>query len=347
MRGMTVSKENGAVSVVVAFMMVALLGFAAISIDVGRLYWEKSQLQAGADNAALSIANACATDMGSDDCKDPVGTAAEIAGFSANEGSSGVDEDKTKVTPGRVTVMTTADEIPDKDSVGLWFANIWGFDEALVNATSVAAWGGPTGGTFAFPLAFSECALHEFIAANAASSGKSWLKYKDDADQLPCSSIYHAANIVPGGWGYLDPTKDVSGTSDGTCVLTLDLTVKTVYEGSSGNSIPSNACKTKLQDWVNEADANGYAEVYFPIFSKATGTGGGEFTIQGIAAFRIYAWKLSGGGTPDTFKDSSYPGCSGNCRGIYGEFVRILEEDELTGGGGTDLGVTRPPSLIE
>lgn len=345
MRGIMVPKERGAVSVVAALMVVVLLGFAAISIDVGRLYWEKSQLQAGADNAALSIANACATDMESADCADPVGTAEEIAGFSANEGTSSVKY--ADVTPGQVSVMTAADEIAESDSVGLWFANIWDYNEALVNATSVATWGGPTGGSFAFPLAFSECALHEFIAANAASSGKSWLKYKDDADQLPCSSIYHAANIVPGGWGYLDPTKDVSGTSDGTCVLTLDLTIKTVYHGSSGNSIPSNACKTKLEDWVSEANAIGYAEVYFPVFSKATGTGGGEFTIQGIAAFRIYAWKLSGGGTPDTFEASAYPGCFGDCRGIYGEFVRMLDEDELTGGGGTDLGVTRPPSLIE
>ncbi|RAX48159.1 hypothetical protein DQ353_16340 [Arthrobacter sp. AQ5-05] len=343
MRGMTVSKESGAVSVVVAFMMIALLGFAAISIDVGRLYWEKSQLQAGADNAALSIANACAADMASEDCTDPVGTAEEIAGFSANEGTSGVKY--ATVIPGRASVMTAADDIADSDSVGLWFANIWGFDDTLVNAISVATWGGPTGGTFAFPLAFSECALHEFIATNAASSGKSWLKYKGDSPT--CGSIYHAANIVPGGWGYLDPTKDVSGTTDGACVLTLDLTVKTVYEGSSGNSIPSNACKTKLDDWIIEANTNGYAEVYFPIFSKVTGTGGGNYTIQGIAAFRIYAWKLSGGGTPDTFKDSAYPGCSGNCRGIYGEFVRMMDEDELTGGGGQDLGVTRPPSLIE
>ncbi|MDR7357597.1 TadE/TadG family type IV pilus assembly protein [Paeniglutamicibacter sulfureus] len=336
-------------SVVVAFMMIALLGFAAISIDVGRLYWEKAQLQTGADNAALSIANACATDMRSADCEDPVGTAEEIAGLSANEGSSGVEY--ANVIPGQVSVMTTADEIPENDSVGLWFANIWGFDETLVNATSIATWGGPMGGTFAFPLAFSECALHEFIATNAASSGKSWLKYKDQADQLPCSSNYHAANPVPGGWGYLDPTTDVSGTLDGACVLTLDLTVKTIYDGSEGSSIPgtpSTECKTKLDDWVIEAKANGYAEVYFPIFSKVTGTGGGKFTIQGIAAFRIYAWKFSGGSKEsENFELSSYPGCSDPCRGIYGEFVRLLDEDELTGGGGTDLGVTRPPSLSE
>ena len=332
--------ERGASAIIVAILMVALLGFAAISIDVGRIYWERAQLQNGADAAALSIALDCSKGK----CAAGEATAPEFANNNANDTHTEIKH-ITYPSPGTVRVETGALSAAGEKSLGLTFARVFGFDETQVNAYSVAAWGGPTGGTFAFPLAFSECALHEFIATNAASSGKSWLKFKGDSPS--CISIYHAAGIVPGGWGYLDPNADAAGTSDGACVLTLDLTVKTVYDGKEGSSIPGTACKAKLGDWISEANANGYAEVYFPVFSEFTGTGGGKFTIQGIAAFRIYAWKLSGGGTPDTHKDSSYPGCSGSCRGVYGEFVRMMDKDELTGGGGQDLGVTRPPSLIE
>lgn len=343
--------ERGATSVMVALLMVALLGFAAISIDVGKLYWEKAQLQNAADAGALALAGICGkdeSDVGG--CSNASGVPLELAVASSNDALSLVSNSVDKLA-NTATVSTRSSETgATPNSVSLWFAQALGFDEAAIGARATAAWGGPTGGAFAFPLAFSECALHEFIATSAAASGKSWLKYKDDDDQLPCSSIYHAANIVPGGWGYLNPEADAPGASDGACVLTLDLTDTTVYEGSAGNSIPGSGseCKAKLDGWVGEAEANGYAEVYFPIFSKVTTPpGGGNYTIQGIAAFRVYAWKLSGGGTPETFEADSYPGCSGNCRGVYGEFVRMLDEDELTGGGGRNLGVTRPPSLSD
>ena len=40
--------------------MVVLLGFAAISIDVARLYSERAQLQNGSDSVALMLAQICA-----------------------------------------------------------------------------------------------------------------------------------------------------------------------------------------------------------------------------------------------------------------------------------------------
>ena len=72
MRGLTMSgnkvkifprvsdKERGAAAVLVAFSMVVLLGFAALAVDVGAMYAEKTQLQNGADATALAIAGDCA-----------------------------------------------------------------------------------------------------------------------------------------------------------------------------------------------------------------------------------------------------------------------------------------------
>lgn len=52
--------EGGQVAVIVALMFTVLLGFTALSIDVGRYYAERRYLQDGADAAALACARAYA-----------------------------------------------------------------------------------------------------------------------------------------------------------------------------------------------------------------------------------------------------------------------------------------------
>ncbi len=42
--------------------MVALLGFAALAVDVGMLYAERTQLRNGSDAAAIAVAQKCAKD---------------------------------------------------------------------------------------------------------------------------------------------------------------------------------------------------------------------------------------------------------------------------------------------
>ena len=56
--------ERGAVATIVAMLLGfgVVLGFAAVSIDVGSLMWERRQVQNGADAAALAMAKTCAVD---------------------------------------------------------------------------------------------------------------------------------------------------------------------------------------------------------------------------------------------------------------------------------------------
>ena len=56
-------RERGAVSVLIAILMVSLLGFTALAVDVGMLYAERTQLRNGADAAALAIAQKCARNI--------------------------------------------------------------------------------------------------------------------------------------------------------------------------------------------------------------------------------------------------------------------------------------------
>ena len=53
--------DRGAIAVTVALSLTALLAVLAFVVDVGLLYFEKAELQNGADSAALAVAQECAT----------------------------------------------------------------------------------------------------------------------------------------------------------------------------------------------------------------------------------------------------------------------------------------------
>lgn len=82
-RTFRVRRDQGAVATLVAMLLAGgvLLGFAALAIDVGRLYLEREELQSGADAAALAVAKACAKH--SDDCAS-LGKTADLAQTYAN-----------------------------------------------------------------------------------------------------------------------------------------------------------------------------------------------------------------------------------------------------------------------
>ena len=56
MRRMIRRNERGGVAVWVALSIIPLLVVVGLVADVGMLYWEKGQLQNGADSAALAVA---------------------------------------------------------------------------------------------------------------------------------------------------------------------------------------------------------------------------------------------------------------------------------------------------
>lgn len=64
------ARRRGVVAVQIALFMVAIAGFAALTIDVGRMYSAKSDLQRAADAAALAGASSYLTDAGLTDTHD-------------------------------------------------------------------------------------------------------------------------------------------------------------------------------------------------------------------------------------------------------------------------------------
>lgn len=117
-----IKQQDGNALVLVAIMMVVLIGFAAIAIDTGRLYFEKSNLQKDLDAAVLAGAQDLVISQ-----SHAVATAIEIAGKNG--------------------IVLTADDIETGDNFieinkttnkDLTFARVLGFDNSNVFALARA-----------------------------------------------------------------------------------------------------------------------------------------------------------------------------------------------------------------
>lgn len=150
--------ERGAVAVIVALLMVVLPGFTAIVIDVAAMYWEKAQLQNGADAAALGIAQQCAAG----ECGDISTTATTLAGLNANDGKASAIP---AVAGDSVTVTTSTLTAGGENELAHLFAPVLGIDSSEIGARATAGWGSPSSGPAILPMAISHCNFPLGLAA--------------------------------------------------------------------------------------------------------------------------------------------------------------------------------------
>ncbi|TDL41377.1 pilus assembly protein TadG-related protein [Arthrobacter nitrophenolicus] len=312
--------EKGAVSVIVALLLVTLLGFTAIAVDVGVIYSERAQLQSGADASAIALAQKCARDAADAQCSTTSTLAGSLANQNALDGMSKVHSIQLDKTARTVSVTTSAKETGGKDnSVSLFFANAIGIPSKEVGARSSAAWGSPKAGRTAFPLAFSICQVKDNIGGALQLLQEHGKNANADCNYGPSGAA------VQGGFGWL--VQDA-----GKCGGTIDLAVS---EGGSdpGNNAPGN-CSTELNRWASEMAAGRDVIVLLPVFDKVTGTGAGAiYGMVSFAAFKVTGWKFSGDSTlPYTYQNrastttgvTSATECRGECRGIIGKFVKYV-----------------------
>ncbi|MDP9986199.1 hypothetical protein J2S98_001352 [Arthrobacter oryzae] len=311
--------QRGAISVIVAIVMVVLLGSAAIAVDVGVLYSEHAQLQNGADAAAIGVAQKCARDSSDTLCTTST-LAATLANQNALDGSSNVRSIALETTNRKVVVNTTAAEKgAPPDSVSLFFADVLGVPTAKVGAKSSAVWGSPKAGTTAFPLAFSICQVKGYV------DGAIQL-LQDHGQNANASCNYGPSGAaVAGGYGWLKQ-------DTGKCGATIDLAVS---EGGSdpGNNAPGN-CDATLNKWGADITAGRKVIVLLPVYNQITGTGNGAiYSLISFAAFDVTGWRFSGGtGLPYEFQSTKSTAtgvttatqCTGNCRGVIGRFVTYV-----------------------
>ncbi len=322
MRRLTQDKtnENGAVSVIVAILMVTLLGFVAIAVDVGVIYSERAQLQNGADASAIALAQKCARNAADPVCSTTSPLATSLANQNALDGMSKVHTIELDTTARKVSVTNSAKEAGGTDnSVSLFFADVLGVPNKEVGARASAIWGSPKAGRTAFPLAFSICQVKDNIGGSLQLLQEHGKNANADCNYGPSGAA------VQGGFGWL--VQDA-----GKCGGTIDLAVS---EGGSdpGNNAPGN-CTTELNRWASDITAGRDVIVLLPVFNKVTGTGAGAiYGLVSFAAFKVTGWKFSGGtGLPYEFRSekSTTTGvttateCKGECRGVIGSFVKYV-----------------------
>lgn len=308
--------ERGGISILVALVMVVLLGFAALAIDVGKLYSERAQLQNGADAAALMIAQKCARANGAPDadCDEASPLAPVLARGNATDGKSGIKSVALNKDNRTVSVTAGAQEAGSApNSVSLLFARVLGLPSAEVAASSSVTWGSPVQGTSPFPLAFSICQVSGMVG------GAVQLVQNHTANANTDCALGPAGKTVPGGFAWVVQ-------SSGQCGALVDLVVN--QSGSdTGNNGPSN-CNAVLAGWAAKLATSREVVVLLPVYEDVSGTGSGaSYDLLAFAAFSVTGWKFTGvdqlplvyNNTPATG-----PQCKGDCRGIIGKFVKYV-----------------------
>lgn len=307
--------ERGAVAVLFALTITVLLGCAAFAIDLGRLSYEKGQLQTGADAAALAVARDCLT-KGTPACTlTAPATAQSYANLNQTSGLAGI-KPPVFPAPGSVKITTFAKN-SGGDGVEMTFAKFLGINNVQVSATATAAWGGPSAGVIVLPFVISECRfnLSGAIQVIQLDSGPS------------CTSSNGTGQTVPGGFGWLDP-------DPGKCSLFVTLAKATI--SSSPGIGTATLCKLVFEAQQNKT-------VLLPIYDSVAGSGtSGTYHIKGFAAFELLGYNLTGlPGWNDTGTLPGYPICTGSCKGLIGKFVRSVILEASWTGGGPDMGAGR------
>ena len=317
-------RERGASAVIVAFLMVLLLGFAALAVDVGAMYAEKAQLQNGADSAALAVAGSCARGA----CGDSTTTASFFARNNANDGNSGA----VVSFPGAATVRVEANARPagsSTDGFNLFFARALGFDSTQIAASAEASWGPPSGGS-TLPWTVSECVFKRYLSptqlADLNATGNFTgdpipthilLRYDENAPDYPGCAAQNG--YEPGGFGWLT-------TSSG---CSTDISIGSTVIGQPGNHFPNAAACNSVLATIMDQPA------LIPLFNSAVGNGSNAtYTLVGFAAFQVTGYKF--GGPSVTHLDPAAPSCTGNCRGLQGYFSRFVSLEEGMSGS-TDI----------
>jgi Flp pilus assembly protein TadG len=305
MRGLTPpgNDERGGVAVIVAIAMVVLLGFAAISIDVARLYSERAQLQNGSDAAALMIAQKCAKSLTDPQCSTTSTGAADLANKNALDSLANVKSIALNKVGRTVSVTAGAQESGKAPNVvSSLFARFFGIASTTVSAQSGVEWGTPSKGIVAIPLAIAACKFNLAVGTSAAP------------EQVIDMGV--GCGSVPGGFGWINDT-------DTKCSVSISAGQSSNsgiwFTSDTGASAPTVCAASDLAKMNDQT-------VLFPLYDVATGTGSsGKYYVKGFAAFHVtgyhfatVSWSLNGS-TPNNKA----------IRGYFVKFVSLNQALEL------------------
>ncbi len=306
-----------------AVMSVVIFGFAALVIDMGRIYVERNALQNGADAAALAIASDCAEGHcgGS---YDEFAVADMYADANSGDDTATVLDVQINPSLREVTVTVGTEEPGGANAMDMLFASMVGAEDVTVSASATVQWGAP-GSLISFPLTMSKC---------------EWTEYGElgFADTSPQGYLHRAAAVRE---GELPPTAGYQYRAQSVTIYFHGAT--TCHDSSSGQDLPGgfgwldadgNECAVKLHKGGNAAvdpgsspargcDASDVAGMLgtvqiLPVFDGYTGQGNnGEYQVSGFGSLYVTGYNFGGQFKEDSLIDGQLP-CNGNQRCIQG-----------------------------
>ena len=318
------NEEDGAVVLLFGVMTIFLFVAVALVANVGRSYYERRELQNGADAAAIAVAFDCARAVSDPltvaNCTEPVAETslvnAELVNDNAWDDESTVDDVDINLLAGKVTVDTLSAE-GGEDSIQLMLERD---DEDLsrkqVVASATAAWGAASTAE-GLPVVIPQCAFNAL--------GTPALRFPEDGP-FPNSSPWilppHPTWIIlneaqppmctdepdhpPGSHGWLN-----GDSPGGACMVFLAVgqtnlgtasgkdPACNIFDGISGAGAQAEAFKNHIFN-----TNNGVWKV--PIIAEGTGGGGwASYKVAGWAAMKVTGWYFN-----NTFK---YPSTLSKC----------------------------------
>lgn len=190
------SSERGVVLPFVALALVGLMGAAALAIDVGNAWLTRRDLIIATDAAALAGAQEQA--QGGDGCSAAATVFATINSPSATFSCS--------VSAGYVTV-------DGSDTAEVWFAQVLGFADNTVTATTSALWAPPGAVTGLRPIGLcfeGSSALQSLINNPPPAGTTTTIRIDYDKDQPDACG----GTMTPGNWGVIDFDAGANSNND-------------------------------------------------------------------------------------------------------------------------------------
>ena len=211
-------------SLMVVFMLLVIMTFASLVVDAGILYAERRQMVTAADAGALAGAQTLEESKG-------MNTAAAISTAVEYAIKNGADTASAVVATKSVMIQNQADTrqvitVTVNDNQNLFFAKIFGENDADVSAKAVATWG------------YTKSVAGGNILPLFVKEGY----YKAGQDSLLHAEKQVADDVLNGNWGFLDipglnNADALAGTSSNT-PLEISLDVDT--DPGKIQSLPGN-----------------------------------------------------------------------------------------------------------
>ncbi|NND04240.1 MAG: hypothetical protein HKN91_15790, partial [Acidimicrobiia bacterium] len=220
--------ESGIAAVFVGLWLVVLIGFGAFALDTSRIFNEYSELQNGADAAALAIAMDCA--IGScDGYFDALGLADAYADANMIDDTAYVEEVIVDLVDNAVEVAVATESAEGDNTFDMVLANVIGYNGLTVRAETEVVWGS-AGGAKVLPLIYSLCEWDAFGSPGFV-------------DEDPNGFLHHESSMAGGFAPYADRYVTIFFHGTSTC-----------QAGPSGQDLPGGFGWLESSEGLCEAD---------------------------------------------------------------------------------------------